>query len=367
MRTTADEASGHRSVTIADVAARAGVSTATVSRTLNSDYPVALRTKEKVLAAAKALGYTANAHARALASSSTHTVGIILNDVVDPFFSYVARGVEMEAAASQRLCIIAAAHGSTDRELELIDRMREQRADAVIVVGGSFNDPTARRETAKRAAALANIGSVLVLCGRPPLGPGTPAKVVGYDNEGGAFAVTEHLIERGHRRILYLGGPHGLSTTIDRLAGYRRALRLHGIDPVEELIHEGAFGRRFGNTRMREILQTDLDYTAVFAANDLVAAGALQALTDAGVRVPEDVSLVGYDDIPQSFELNPQLTTVHVPLEEMGRTAVRVALAKTADAFGRHDEDETIVGTRVVARQSVAAPGPGVQGALGRE
>jgi len=354
-RTRTTDGGAKRSATVSDVAARAGVSTATVSRVLNGNYPVARATRQSVLDAVAALGYSANAHARALAGSATRTVGIIINDMVDPFFSYVARGVEMEAARSGRLCIVGTSHGEASRELELIDQMREERADAVIVVGGAFDDATARRKMAERARALADIGSVLVLCGRPSVGADVPTKLVGYDNEGGAFALTEHLLGQGHRRILYLGGPHGLSTTVSRLAGYRRALIARGIEPVDELIHEGRFGRSFGYDAMTRILGTDLDYTAVFAANDLVAAGALQALTDVGVRVPEDVSLVGYDDIPQSFELNPKLTTVHVPLEEMGREAVRIAVADQ-DAFGRHSDDESIVGTHVVVRDSVAPP-----------
>jgi LacI family transcriptional regulator len=349
-----------RMPTIDDVAARAKVSTATVSRVLNGNYPVAKATRDRVLQAVAELRYTANAHARALAASATRTVGIIVSDVVDPFFSYIVRGVEQEATLSDRLCLVAAARGAgssngREHELELIDRMREQRADAVIVVGGAYDDEGLRRKMADRARALADVGSVLVLCGRPSLGDSVPTKMVGYDNEGGAFALTEHLIAQGHRRILYLGGPTGLSTTRSRLQGYRRALLARGIEPSDDLVHEGEFGRRFGYTRMSELLKTDLEYTAVFAANDLVAAGALEALTDAGVRVPDDVSLVGYDDIPQSFELRPKLTTVHVPLEEMGRESVRIAL-RHEDVFGRHSANEVVVGTHVVVRESVAPP-----------
>jgi Transcriptional regulators len=340
--------------TITDVAVRAGVSTATVSRVLNGNYPVARSTREQVVQAVAELGYTANAHARALASSATRTVGIIVNDMVDPFFSYIARGVEHEAGLTDRLCLVAATQGDRDRELALIDLMREQRADAVIVVGGARDDAAFRRKMADRARALAQVGSVLVLCGRPSLGESVPTKMVGYDNEGGAFALTEYLISQGHREILYLGGPPGLSTTVSRLQGYHRALESRGIARSVALVHEGAFGRRFGHTRMREILATDLSYSAVFAANDLVAAGALEALTEAGIRVPDDVSLVGYDDIPQSFELRPKLTTVHVPLEEMGRESVRIALGGGDDAFGRHAENEIVLGTHVVIRESVA-------------
>ncbi|MGN8027244.1 LacI family DNA-binding transcriptional regulator [Microbacterium sp. 22242] len=347
---------GLHAVTMSDVAERAGVSSATVSRVLNGNYPVAQATRDAVKRAIDDLGYTANAHARALASAATHSVGIIVNDLVDPFFSYIVRGVEQEAASTGRLCIVAASQGDVDREIELIDRMISQRADAVIVVGGGYDDQSARRRMAERARVLAGIGSTLVLCGRPSVGDKVPTKVVGYDNEGGAFAVTEHLISQGHRRILYLGGPIGLSTSVARLAGYHRAMQSHGFEVPAALVRQGAFGRRFGHTAMTEVLDSRLDVTAVFAANDLVAAGALDAMTAQGVRVPEDMSLVGYDDIPQSSELTPKLTTVHVPLEDMGRESVRLALSRTDDAFGRHADGEIIVGTRLVVRDSVAAP-----------
>lgn len=347
---------GAHTVTMSDVAQQAGVSSATVSRVLNGNYPVAQSTRDAVKRAIDDLGYTANAHARALASSSTHSVGIIVNDLVDPFFSYIVRGVEQEAAATGRLCIVAASQGDVDREIELIDRMISQRTDAVIVVGGGYDDASARRRMAERARTLAGIGSALVLCGRPSVGENVPTKIVGYDNEGGAFAVTEHLISQGHRRIVYLGGPVGLSTSVARLAGYRRAMQSHGFEVTPELVRQGAFGRRFGHAAMSELLDARLDVTAVFAANDLVAAGALDAMTAQGVRVPEDISLVGYDDIPQSSELTPKLTTVHVPLEDMGRESVRLALSRTDDAFGRHADGEIIVGTRLIVRESVAAP-----------
>jgi LacI family transcriptional regulator len=343
-------------VTMSDVAERAGVSSATVSRVLNGNYPVAQATRDVVNRAIEDLGYTANAHARALASSATHSVGIIVNDLVDPFFSYIVRGVEQEASATGRLCIVAASQGDVDREIDLIDRMISQRTDAVIVVGGGYEDPRARRRMAERARTLAGIGSTLVLCGRPSVGEQAPTKIVGYDNEGGAFAVTQHLIAQGHRRILYLGGPIGLSTSVARLAGFRRAMQSHGYDVPPELVHQGAFGRRFGHATMGEILDGNPEITAVFAANDLVAAGALDAMTARGVHVPEDISLVGYDDIPQSSELTPKLTTVHVPLEDMGRESVRLALSRTDDAFGRHADGEIIVGTRLVERESVAPP-----------
>lgn len=353
------EAAAHRGgrATISDVALTAGVSVATVSRTLAGNYPVAKATRERVQHAVATLNYVANANARALAGSTTRTVGIIINDVADPFFAYIARGVERQASAEGRMCLIMATHGDKERELALVDLLRERRTDAVILVGGASDDPKFRKQMADRARSLAAEGSVLVLCGRPSLGAGVPTKMVTYDNEGGAFAMTDYLISQGHRRILYIGGPSNFSTTSARLAGFNRALRARGIAEDPSLIHQGAFGRAFGYQRMSEIIASGLDYTAVFAANDVVASGVLQALEENQIRVPEDVSLVGYDDIPLANELRPRLTTVHVSLEDMGKEAVRLALADSGHDTGASYDDTLTVGTHIIIRDSVRALG----------
>ncbi|WP_078901198.1 LacI family DNA-binding transcriptional regulator [Actinacidiphila yeochonensis] len=346
-----------RRATVADVARVAEVSTATVSRVMNGNYPVAAATRRRVEDAVRSLGYVVNAQARALAGVSTRTVGIVVGDLVDPFYAYIARGMEREATEGGRLCLVCSAQGDPRRELAFVELLHERRAEAVVVVGGSVPDRDYNAELARRAYDLASDGSRLVLCGRPGLGADVPTASVEYDNEGGAFAITDHLITQGHRRILYLGGPPRLSTTRDRLAGHRRALELRGVPHDPRLEQTGAFARAFGYRRMAELLGTDLDFTAVFAANDIVAAGAAQALEEAGVRVPRDISLVGYDDVPVAHEMRPRLTTVHVPLEEMGRAAVRIAV-------GQDDKDdwrETVgravrLGTHIVVRDSVAPP-----------
>lgn len=272
MRRQSTAADGQRRATVTDVARRAGVSTATVSRVLNRNYPVAEATRERVESAMRELGYVVNAHARALAGVSNRTVGIIVNEVIDPFYAYIARGVEREAALGGRLCLVCCTQGDPQRELAFIDLMHERRADAVVVVGGSIADRGYTSELARRARELDAGGSKLVLCGRPPLGEAAPTASVEYDNEGGAFAITDHLLMQGHERILYLGGPPKLSTTRDRLAGHRRALELRGLLTDPELVQSGAFSRNFGYRRMTELIRDGLEFTAVFAANDVVAA-----------------------------------------------------------------------------------------------
>ncbi|MFE1952717.1 LacI family DNA-binding transcriptional regulator [Streptomyces sp. NPDC059524] len=348
-------AGAQRRATVVDVARLAGVSTATVSRVMNRNYPVAAATRERVESAMRELGYVVNAHARALAGASNRTVGIIVGEIVDPFYAYIARGVEREASEGGRLCLICCHQGDPQRELAFIELMHERRADAVVLVGGSVDDRAYKAELARRARELDAGGSKLVLCGRPSLGDDVPTGGVEYDNEGGAFALTDHLITQGHERILYLGGPPGLSTAHDRLVGHRRALELRGLPRDPQLEHPGPFSRTFGYRRMAELLRDGPSFTAVFGANDNVAAGAAQALEEAGVRVPQDMSLVGYDDVPVAQELRPRLTTVRIPLEEMGRQAVRVAIGGDDEEDWRAPTTGTLrLGTHIVVRDSVA-------------
>lgn len=354
-RTPRDTA-GPKRATVQEVAEAAGVSTATVSRVLNGNYPVAADTRRKVEQAVRTLGYVVNAHARALAGSRTRTVGIIVQDIIDPFYTFIAHGVQRQAAEDGKLCLVCSTYGVVGGELDLIDALHEQRADAVILVGGGVDDPAYRRKLADRARALGREGSWLVLCGRPALEPGVPAGVVDYDNTGGAHAITEYLLGLGHRRILYVGGPEQLSVHQGRVAGFRRAYASRVLELDERLIQPGAFSRRFGYERVAQLLRDGSagEFTAVFGANDGVAVGAMQALREAGLRVPQDVSVVGYDDIPLAAEVTPALTTVHLPLEQMGREAVRLAVALRGESEGPTDTRH--VGTHVVIRDSTAPP-----------
>ena len=253
-RTPRDTA-GPKRATVQEVAEAAGVSTATVSRVLNGNYPVAADTRRKVEQAVRTLGYVVNAHARALAGSRTRTVGIIVQDIIDPFYTFIAHGVQRQAAEDGKLCLVCSTYGVVGGELDLIDALHEQRADAVILVGGGVDDPAYRRKLADRARALGREGSWLVLCGRPALEPGVPAGVVDYDNTGGAHAITEYLLGLGHRRILYVGGPEQLSVHQGRVAGFRRAYASRVLELDERLIQPGAFSRRFGYERVAQLLR----------------------------------------------------------------------------------------------------------------
>ncbi|MFD9862369.1 LacI family DNA-binding transcriptional regulator [Streptomyces alboflavus] len=340
-------------VTIREVAARAGVSVATVSRVLAGNYPTSATSRAKVQRAVKELDYVVNAHARALAGAGRKTIAVLTYDVLSPFYAHVAQGVEMEAARHGRLTLVASTGSDPARELALVQMMREQAAEAVVLVGGVIEDDEYRQRMARYAQALAAAGSRLVLCGRPAPAPDVPALVVEYDNEAGAYAVTSHLLGAGHRRIALIGYQPGNTTGEDRVHGYLRALDDHGVPRSDAIVHGVGFGPHHGYEAIRDLLRAadgKPEFTAVFAGDDRVAAATVVALREYGLAVPDDVSVVGYNDDPVASDITPGLTTVHIPAEEMGRTAVRLALA---GAPPRSGPERHVLGTHIVVRSSV--------------
>lgn len=339
-------------VTIREVAARAGVSVATVSRVLAGNYPTSTASRAKVLRAVKDLDYVANAHARALAGAGRKTIAVLMFDVVGAFYAGVAQGVEMEAAQRGRLTLVSSTGSDPARELALVQMMREQAAEAVVLVGGVIQDDEYRQRMARYAEVLAAAGSRLVLCGRPAPAPDVPALVVEYDNEAGAHAVTSHLLGAGHRRIALLGYQPGNTTGEDRVVGYLRALADHGVPRADAILHGVGFGQNNGYQAMRDLLEKaegKPEFTAVFAGDDRAAAAAIIALREYGLRVPDDMSVVGYNDDPVAGDITPGLTTVHIPAEEMGRVAVRQALSGSP----RAGQERHLLGTHIVIRESV--------------
>ena len=336
--------------TIRDVAARAGVSMATVSRVMTGSHPVSPDRRERVLKAIDELDYVVNTHARSLSGAATETVAIVLEDITGPSFAAMAHGVELEAAARGRLSLVCATHGDPEQELRMLDLMRRQHAKAVILVGGAEDLDEYRARMARFARSLDAAGSRLVLCGRPALDEDVPATVVEYDNENGAFAAVSHLLGAGHRRVLALPGAEHFTTAEGRLSGYRRALEARGVKYDPKLVLRSDYTRSAGEHAARELLTAHPDVTAVFAGSDQVALGLMDVLRDAGKALPRDISIVGYDDVPQARAVFPKLTTVHVPYEQMGRTAVRLALERQE----REVEDHVVLGTHLEVRESVA-------------
>ncbi|MGW0733203.1 LacI family DNA-binding transcriptional regulator [Streptomyces sp. NPDC002851] len=344
-----------KTVTIRDVAARAGVSVATVSRVLAGNYPTSAASRAKVQRAVKELDYVANAHARALAGVGRGTVAVLVLDVLSAFYAQIAHGVEQEAADLGRLCLVSSTAADPARELALVQLMREQGVEAVILVGGVVEDEEYRARMARYAQQLAAAGSRLVLCGRPAPAPDVPALVVEYDNEAGAYAATSHLLGRGHRSIALIGYAPRNTTAEARVNGYLRALADHGVPREQAILLGIGFGGNHGRDAMRRLLDArggKPEFTAVFAGDDQVAASAVRVLAEYGLRVPQDISVIGYNDDPVAADLTPGLTTVHIPGEELGRTAVRRALAGAPGA----GQERHVLGTHIVIRESVAGP-----------
>ncbi|MER8042845.1 LacI family DNA-binding transcriptional regulator [Streptomyces sp. NPDC094032] len=318
-------------VTLADVAARARVSPATVSRVLNGNYPVAAATRDRVLHAVAELDYVPNGPASSLAAATSDLVGILVNDIADPFFGIMAGAAQSAIGESgsargggEKLAVVCNTGGSPERELTYLTLLQRQRAAAVILTGGSLEDPEHLAATAAKLARLADAGTRVVLCGRPPVPGDATAATLAFDNREGARQLTAHLLDLGHRRIGYVAGPAARTTTRHRLEGHRAALAAAGV-PEGPAAH-GRYDRASGYEATAELLRLDPDLTAIVAANDTVALGVCAALRDRGLRIPDDVSVAGFDDLPFTIDAVPALTTVRLPLHEAGARAGRLAV-----------------------------------------
>ncbi|SDK97284.1 LacI family DNA-binding transcriptional regulator [Streptomyces indicus] len=342
-------------VTLADVAARAQVSPATVSRVLNGNYPVAAATRERVLRAVDELDYVLNGPASALAAATSDLVGVLVNDIADPFFGIMAGAVQSEfggpggRAGGERLAVVCNTGGSPERELTYLTLLQRQRAAAVVITGGAVEDPAHAEAMAGKLRRLGEAGTRIILCGRPPV-PDTGSIALTFDNRGGGRRLTEHLLDLGHRCIGYIAGPEERTTTRHRLEGHRDALKAAGVDE-SETVH-GPYDRQSGYEAARELLRRDPDVTAIVAANDTVALGACAALREAGLRIPEDVSVAGFDDLPFSVDVVPALTTVRLPLHEAGARAGRIAMGREAEPPGK----VAVIPGELMVRGSTARP-----------
>ncbi|WP_455354512.1 LacI family DNA-binding transcriptional regulator [Streptomyces sp. SYSU K217416] len=351
-------------VTLADVAARAQVSPATVSRVLNGNYPVAASTRERVLRAVDELDYVLNGPASSLAAATSDLVGILVNDIADPFFGILAGAAQSEIggqegtgrAGGEKLAVVCNTGGSPDRELTYLTLLQRQRAAAVVITGGAVEDPEHCAAMTAKLAKLAAAGTRVVLCGRPRLAGAEDSVTAAltFDNRGGGQRLTEHLLTLGHRRIGYIAGPAGRTTTRHRLEGHRAAMAAAGLgDGADRLTVHGPYDRRTGFDATRELLRRDPGLTAVVAANDTVALGACAALREEGLSIPGDVSVAGFDDLPFSADAVPALTTVRLPLYEAGARAGRLAMGREEPPPGGLAN----VPADLIARASTARPG----------
>lgn len=335
-------------VNLRDVAAHAGVSPATASRVFGGSTKVHDATRAKVLASAQELGYVVNGLARAMQGRGPRTIAFIVRVMIGPTFASLAAGVESVAGENGHLLFMSTTNGSEEREAELIATLREQRVAAVLLVGSTASDAAFDARVATYARDLADIGAPLVLCGRPPVA-GTSLVAVDYDQRAGVGMAVDELVRSGHRRIAYVGEPRGMTTAEQRMDGYFAALERHGIAVDARLVRESLNYEDHGERAVAQLLADDTGATAIVCMTDNIAVGAYRAARQVGVRIPEDLSVVGFDDVPIVGDLTPGLTTVHPPFFEVGVAAAEIAL-------GLRPASSVLLQPHFVRRGSAAAP-----------
>ncbi|HVK21600.1 MAG TPA: LacI family DNA-binding transcriptional regulator [Actinokineospora sp.] len=309
--------------TLADVARQAGVSPATVSRIVSgSSKAVSDELRERVLKVVEELQYVPNAHAQLLARSDRTTVGVIVHDVSDPYFAEITRGLQRVASERGRLVIICNSYRDPERELAYVELLRAQQAEAIILAGSGYLDPAFTKTLTAQLAAFTATGGRVTVVGRHEL----VGDAVLPANEEGGHLIASAVFDAGHRHVGVLASPAGLTTTADRLAGFRRAAKERRRTIPTRRIHYASFDRDGGAAATVALLDADPQLTALIAMNDTMATGALAVLRERGISVPGDISVVGFDDMPIARDLTPSLTTVRLPLVDIGARAITLAL-----------------------------------------
>jgi len=349
-----------RPPTIPDVAREAGVSRSTASRALADYGSVSPRAREQVRAAAEKLGYRPNQLARSMITGRTHTLGVVVADIQNPFFAGVTRGITDAARAAGYQVLL----GNTDEDLAtertVVKTLRDKLVDGLVVAPASTAD-------VGHLVALRDAGCPIVLLDR--YAPDLHTDAVTIDNHGATEDVVRRLLAAGHRRIALVSlagsgadeeagdGPNPISTGIERVNGYRSALRSAGIEDTERYLRMGGFHRQDPATMTTGLLTLPEPPTAVFATDSLIALGVLSAVHGRGLRVPDDISVVTFDDADWARVVRPPLSVVAQPVHEMGARAVRAVISRIEGSKSR--PRHTTLDTEFIARDSIAPPPKG--------
>lgn len=331
--------------TISDVAKHAGVSPITVSRVINNSGYISQKTREQVEAAVAKVGYIPNKVARGLRLKRTYTLALIITDITNPFFTTLARGVEDAASGGEYSVIFCNTDESEAKEHKYLHLMLQQQVDGVILVPAR-SKPDSIRYVQQRQIPIVVVDRRI---------PGMNTDIVRCDSEEGAYRLVQLLLDLGHRRIAMLNGTEGVSTADDRLLGYQRAMQDSGSKSDTNWVFSGSFTVASGYEMARQALTLIPRPTAVFAANNFIAIGALKALQGQGLRVPEDIAVVGFDDLPLNLALFPFLTVALQPVYEMGQQATRLLLDRLAGTAPEQYQ-ELILPTELIVRQSSGSP-----------
>jgi LacI family transcriptional regulator, galactose operon repressor len=331
------------------VARQAAVSLTTASRALDpaTDHPVSDKTRARVQAAATRLAYRPNPMARALRTRRVPTIAIVVHDVADPYFAEIVRSATAAASSKGFLTVVCSSDREPTTELRYVEMLCQSRVSGVIFAGGGLDETQYRRRIAGYARSIAHYGGAIVALA--PRSERWPAEVA--DNRAGARLATEHLLALGHSRIAMISGPETLRTSREREAGYLGAMEAGGAKPVTE---RADFTTAGGGAAMARLL-TRGSPTGVFVASDTMALGVLSELRRQGVRVPEDISVCGFDDIPGLEFIHPRLTTIRVPMAELGAAGVERLLRQ----LDGHDTSTRTVlhAVKLILRESTGQPG----------
>jgi LacI family transcriptional regulator len=327
--------------TIYDVARRAGVAPITVSRVINNTGYIRQETRQRVLDAVDELGYVPNRLASSLRSRRTNVLALVLADISNPFFTLIARGVEDLASEQGYMVIYCNTDESEAEEQKYVDLLLQQRVDGILLVPAG--------DGAAAIAAAQRHETPLVVIDRRP--PSAAVDSVRGDSFGGAYELGRLLLGLGHRRIALLNGPAGVSTADERQAGLSRLLDEAGVPSAERLSLSGRFTTGSGRQMALQALAAIPRPTALLAANNFIALGALQAVQECGLRVPQDIALVGFDDLPDALVAFPFLTVAVQPAYEMAQQAAGLLLKRLAGDRPAEPQ-EIILPTRLIIRQS---------------
>ncbi len=322
----------------------AGVSPSTVSRALNDSPLISEETRARIRKIAEELGYERNELARGLVKGTSGALGLIVPDITNPFFAEIARGVGDVAHAQGYGVLLCTTEGDLAREAQYLRFLRRKRVDGLILSAVTIDDPN--------LPELLRSSIPFVLVSRLVRGLDVPF-VVGDDKMGGRLAV-EHLVQLGHTKIAFIGGPSNVQSSQDRMEAYREVLREHGIPFRSSWATFADFTQAAGREAARRLLQRRPRPTAIFAANDVIALGVMEAAEDLGLSVPEDLSLVGYDDISYAALPRIQLTTVAQPAYEMGRIAAEYLLSLCSEKTT--EKLTCVLSPRLVVRKTTASP-----------
>ena len=333
--------SPRKHVRITDVAAQAGVSIATVSHVLSGRRPVAEQTRRRVQEVIDEMGYRPSAIARSMVTQRTHTVALIIPDITNPFYPAVARGLQDALSAAGYFTYVVSTDGDPEKERQIVEHMITRRVDGIGFAGyyKHFRDV--------EPAVVAGIPVVLLGSRTPRPGIDT----VSIDDVGAGAIATQHLIDQGYRRIGFITGPAGQGPPSERVAGHLHTLAENDVAAAPELVVRTQFNRDGGREGMRRLLDLPERPRAVICTNDLVAIGALDTLREAKLRCPDDVAVIGFDDIEAASFVSPPLTTVRIPARDEGDACGRLLLHRLTDAKQQPPQSVTFGGA-LIRRES---------------